>query len=82
VLLHPFSGLKVMGVDPGRALVLEGGWSLHVEPDGPECSRLIVRFRAPSGAGGAAYAALLELPHFIMERRMLLEIKRRAEATR
>jgi hypothetical protein len=79
VLLHPATGLKVLRFEPGRALVLEGGWSLVVEDGGPGRCRLIARFRAPAGAAGAAYAALLELPHFVMERRMLLEIKRLAE---
>ena len=80
VLLHPASGLKVLRFEPGRALVLEGGWSLVVLDDGPRC-RLVARFRAPRGAIGSAYAMLLELPHFLMQRRMLLAIKRRAERT-
>ncbi|MFP5362972.1 MAG: hypothetical protein ACLGI5_09615 [Thermoleophilia bacterium] len=82
VLLHPASGLRIMRIEPGRALVLEGGWSLHVEPDGPGSCRLIARFRAPAGLAGTAYALLLELPHFVMERRMLLQIKHRAEGRR
>jgi hypothetical protein len=81
VLLHPVSGLKVLRFEPGRALVLEGGWSLHVEPDGPSSCRVLARFRAPDGLAGTVYGLLLELPHFLMERRMLLEIKRRAERT-
>jgi hypothetical protein len=82
VLLHPATGLKVLRFEPDRALVLEGGWSLVLQPDGPERCRLLARFRAPSGVAGTAYAMLLELPHFLMERRMLVTIKRRAEATR
>ena len=31
---------------------------------------------------GAFYIALIELPHFIMERKMLLGIKQRAELAR
>jgi hypothetical protein len=81
VLLHPDAGLKVLRFDPDRALVLEGGWALVVQPDGPERCRLLARFRAPSGIAGVAYAMLLELPHFIMERRMLVAIKRLAEGT-
>jgi hypothetical protein len=79
VLLHPASGLKVMRFEPGHALVLEGGWSLVVEPDGPDRCRLIARSRVPRGVVGVVYGLLLELPHFVMERRMLLEVKRRAE---
>jgi hypothetical protein len=79
VLLHPAAGLKILRLDPGRALVLEGGWSLVVQEDGPKRCRLLARFRAPGGAGGAAYAMLLELPHFLMERKMLATIKHHAE---
>jgi hypothetical protein len=32
--------------------------------------------------GAVAYGLLLEIPHFLMERRMLLGIKQRAEASR
>lgn len=81
VLLHPAHGLKVLHFQPGHALVLEGDWSLAVEPDGPGSCRLLARSPAPSGAAGTAYGLLLELPHFIMQRRMLLEVKRRAEGT-
>lgn len=81
VLLHPNGGLKILHIELDRALVLEGGWSLVVEPHGPERCRLLTRFYAPAGiAGNAYYAMLLELPHFVMERKMLLEIKRRAES--
>jgi hypothetical protein len=82
VLLHPTAGLKVLLVEPDRALVLEGGWSLVLQADGPQRCRLLARFRAPSGIAGAAYALLLELPHFIMERKMLITIKRRVEGAR
>lgn len=79
VLLHPATGLNVLRPEPGHALVLEGDWSLVVEPDGPGRCRLLARSPAPSSLAGTAYGLLLELPHFIMQRRMLLEIKRRAE---
>lgn len=81
VLLHPATGLKVLRFEPGHTLVLEGDWSLTVEPDGPESCRLLARSPAPSGLAATAYGLLLELPHFIMQRRMLLEVKRRAEGT-
>jgi hypothetical protein len=81
VLLHPATGLKVLRFEPGHALVLEGDWSLTVEPDGPGRCRMLARSPAPSGVAGTAYGLLLELPHFIMQRRMLLEVKRRAEGT-
>ena len=81
VLLHPDSGLKMLEFDPGHGLVLEGGWSFALKADGPDSCRLIARFIAPLGATGTAYGLLLELPHFVMERKMLLEIKHRAQTT-
>jgi hypothetical protein len=81
VLLHPANGLKVLRFEPGHALVLQGDWSLAVEPDGPGSCRLLARSPSPRGLAGKAYGLLLELPHFLMQRRMLLEIKRRAEGT-
>ena len=79
VLLHPAAGLKLLRIDEGRALVFEGGWALAIEPDGPSRCRLLARFRFPRGAASIGYALLLELPHFLMQRKMLLEIKRRVE---
>lgn len=78
VLLHPAGGLKILRIEP-RAIVFEGGWALALEPDGPNRCRLLARFRVPRGAASVGYALLLELPHFLMERKMLLEIKRRSE---
>jgi hypothetical protein len=52
VSLHPATGREVLRFEPGRAMVLKGGWSLVMLDDGP---------------------------HFVMERKMLPEIKRRAE---
>jgi hypothetical protein len=42
-------------------------------------TRLIARGRGRRGLASLAYALLLEIPHFIMERKMLLGIKERAE---
>ena len=78
ILLHPASGLKLARFDPNRALAFEAGWYFALEPvDGR--TRLIARGRVPRGLGSLAYAVLLELPHFVMERKMLLGIKERAE---
>ena len=43
---------------------------------------LFARGGMPRGLGAAAYELLMEIPHFLMERRMLLGIKERAEASR
>jgi hypothetical protein len=82
VHLHPAGGLRVSVFDPGRALGLEGWGTFAVVPVGAERIRLIARGGAPRGAATAAYAALMEIPHFLMERRMLLGIKERAERSR
>ena len=79
VLLHPAAGLKLLRIDEGRAIVFEGGWALAIEPHGSDRCRLLARFRFARGAASVGYALLLELPHFLMQRKMLLEIKRRAE---
>lgn len=79
VLLHPASGLKLIGFDPPRSLVLEGWGAWVVEPDGEGGTRLLIRSHTHPGIASLLYALLLELPHFLMERKMLLGIKRRAE---
>lgn len=78
VLLHPAHGLRLARFDANRAFAFEGGWYLVLEPQDGR-TRLIARSRAPKGLASVAYAALLELPHFVMERRMLLGIKERVE---
>lgn len=77
--------------DPGHALVLGGvkdttsqlqqgrpssTWAFIVEPVDHDCSRLVVRSR------GRGLAARLQGPaQFVMQRRMMLGIKQRAEHT-
>lgn len=80
--LHPAGGLRVSVFEPGRALGLEGWGTFALEHVGPDRTRLIARGGVPSGLGAAAYGVLMEFPHFVMERRMLLGIKQRAEARR
>jgi hypothetical protein len=81
VPLHPSAGLKVRRFDPGRAIALEG-WYLALEPLDRDRTRLYARTRVPRGLPTLSYAAFVELPHFIMERRMLRTIKARAEEAR
>ena len=70
---------KVLALDPGRALVLEGWGAFVLEPLGPRTTRLIVRSRGPSAWGRLSHYLFWEPAHFVMERRMLLGIKARAE---
>lgn len=79
VSLHPLNGLPVARFEPGRVLALESWGAFVLEPHGPRCTRLIVRGRIPRGLGALGNALLLEIPHFLMERKMLLGIKERAE---
>lgn len=79
VLLHPANGLKVTRFEPGRVLALEGWGAFVVESDGPDRTRLLARAHSQRGLVQRAMTLLIEVPHFVMERRMLLGIKERAE---
>jgi hypothetical protein len=82
VPLHPAVGLPVQRFEPGHALVLSGWGPFVVEPIDAQHTRLISRSRVPKGWQALSYVLLLEIPHFIMQREMLLGIKRRAERAR
>ncbi len=82
VMMHPARGAPVVAFTPGRALVLKGWGAFVLEPADDGGTRLLARNRVARGAGAAFYAVLVELPHFVMERRMLLGIKHRAERAR
>jgi hypothetical protein len=78
-------GWRVARVDPGRAVVLENWGAFVLLPTDEGTTRLIVRTR---GGGDTAPADLLlapaglllfEVPHFIMQRRMLRGIQALAE---
>lgn len=70
---------RVLAVEPNRALVLEGWGAFVLEPLGDRATRLIVRSRGPGAWGRLAHYLFWEPAHFVMERRMLLGIKERAE---
>ena len=78
-------GWRVAEIVPGRALVLEGWGAFVLRPIDDSTTRLIVRTRGDGrpSVGAVALAPLglmvLEPAHFIMQRRMLLGIKERAE---
>ncbi|MFC4784603.1 hypothetical protein ACT8ZV_09020 [Nocardioides sp. MAHUQ-72] len=80
LVLAPGFATRVTEVDPPHALVIEGWGGYVVEPDWDGGCRLIARSHVDRGPGALAYYLLLELPHAVMERRMLLGIKERAEA--
>lgn len=80
-IFGPSVGWRITLLEPNRVLVL-GGWGAFVlEPDSG-ATRLIVRTRG-AGKPNVALAPfgllVFEPAHFIMQRRMLLGIKERAE---
>src|SRR5215207_5380308 len=81
VFLHPAIGLEVAAFEPGRAIVLEGWGPFVVEPIDEKSTRVIIRSRVPRRLSVLLYYLLtFEIPHFIMERKMLLGIKERADS--
>jgi hypothetical protein len=80
VRLHPQTGLRVALFEPNRVLALEGWGAFVLEPLDANTTRLIARSRSPRGPLSVVMALIGEIPHFVMERRMLLGIKWRAEA--
>ncbi|MGZ3602035.1 MAG: SRPBCC family protein [Ktedonobacterales bacterium] len=80
VKLHWAYGYPVAAFEPGRALVLAGcNWAFVVEPLDEGHTRVLVRGRKARGWDAAYDVLLIELPHFLMERKMLIGLKRRAE---
>lgn len=85
--------MPVARIDPGRSLVLrqqppehpwDGVWSFHIRPIDDQCCRLLARSRTagaqgPARIGAAIGSAVGDPVTFVMERRMLLGIKERAE---
>lgn len=78
-------GWRASLVRPDTVLVLEGWGAFVLVPAGPDSTRLIVRTRGagPDGLAAVALAplgfTLFEPIHFLMQRRMLLTLKVRAE---
>ena len=88
--------MKVAQVEPERALVLvspedfdalqeeggraaEGTWAFILSPVDKKITRLIVRSRSGPKAGAGRFL-LFDPIHFVMERKMMLGIRDRAEA--
>ena len=76
-------GWTVSHVEPGRALVLDNWGAFVLVPDGPGRTRFFIRSSIGGSDvpvwGAALTFALFEIPHFIMERKMMLTIKECAE---
>ena len=80
--IHPFTGQQADSAPPGGPW-LHASWAFALVPIDERSTRLITRaryrVRMPFGPG-LPYRVVLELVEFIMERRMLLGIRERAEA--
>jgi hypothetical protein len=78
-------GWKILEVIPGQAIVLEGWGSFTLFPINDSTTRMLIRTRGPglpsvgTVAGSPLGLLVFEPAHVIMERRMLLGIKERAE---
>jgi hypothetical protein len=80
VMLHPLApGMPVSVFDPPHAFGLAGWGVFTLRPDGSGRTRLLVRGRIAKGLPTLTYRLTLAIPHFVMERKMLLGIKSRAE---
>ena len=84
-LLGEELGWRVTQVEPRRLMVLDRWGAFILEPRGQGRTRFIIRstiggFEVPAWGAGLMLAAF-ELPHFIMERKMMLTIKAHAERT-
>lgn len=81
-------GWRVSEIEPNRHMVLEGWGAFILEPVDASTSRLLVRSRGDGYPSTFATVfapvglLIFEPAHFVMQRRMLLGIKERAEARR
>ena len=76
-------GWRITYLEPQRAMVLQNWGAFVLEPAGPNRTRFMIRSsiggpNTPAWGAGLTFA-LFELPHFIMERKMMLTIKSCAE---
>ena len=87
ILMMPDMGFEVLSIETGRSIVsqLEDGttsWCLALLPQEDGSTRLLTRWRNKWGKITAANAILIALTDpgtFIMEQKMLREIRKRAE---
>ena len=79
--------MRVFSIVPERALVLgppkpeadvDGSWAFALEPKDERSTRLLVRTQGPS-PNVPPFFFMFDIIHFMMERKMMLGIKERAE---
>lgn len=87
VWLHPKAPpVQVAAIEPGRAIVLKGWGAFILQPVDERTTRLIIRSQGDYNPdlkniilNFLLWRVVFEPAHFIMERKMLLGIKERAE---
>jgi hypothetical protein len=80
VYTTPEFGLPLTHFEPNRASVIKGWGAFVLEAVDAQHTRLIARDRVARNWKALLGALWIEIPHFIMQRGMLLGIKERAEA--
>ena len=82
-MIHMLKGQHYPLNIPLSGQLLHSSWAFTLYPLGENCTRLVVRFRAdyqPGMLNNLIARAALEPAIFLMERKMLLGIRQRAEA--
>ena len=77
--MFPGFATTLTEVAPPHALVIKDWGAYVIDPIDDSSCRLRARSNVERGPAAAFYLLLVELPHAIMERRMLIGIKQRAE---
>jgi len=81
--IHPFTGVQIRPEASARGWSLDATWAFTLTPVSGSSTRLVTRTRArlrlPVGLA-QAYGAAFRAVELVMERRMLLGIRERAEA--
>jgi hypothetical protein len=83
-VMNPFSAEIVDRTRQPGTPFIDWTWAFILEPAGPAVTRLLIRVRAdfrPRLLGRLLSWLAIEPVHFLMERKMLLGIKERAEAS-
>ncbi len=86
IYLHPKAPLMVSVLIPNESFVLGAVWGFHLKPIDKNSTRLIIRARGAFETGTKnpmfnfiVWHVIYEPIHFIMERKMMLNIRRLAE---
>jgi len=81
--IHPFTGMQIPPHAPARGWSLDATWAFALTPVAGASTRLVTRTRARLRLPlvlAQAYGAAFQAVELVMERRMLLGVRERAEA--